>query len=152
MGLPTMREVQDGALVAIIRPFLGKDRTNRAISAGGRLVLSHSSTGEVMSQIKYGDELDGTHDTKLQVVVYEDADMREPEVDATARSADVFGTFFLTSGRGPEAVRPTWKTPRSGGIPRDFNLTADDDGLLGRPVLIMNQQGLPIGHGIIGRL
>lgn len=69
MGLPAMREVQDGALVAIIRPFLGKDRTERGISAGGRLLLSYSTTGEVLSQIKYEDELDGTQDTKLQVVV-----------------------------------------------------------------------------------
>ncbi|KAG9796285.1 hypothetical protein KCU88_g138, partial [Aureobasidium melanogenum] len=110
MGVPAMREVQDGALVAIIRPFLGKDRTERGISAGGRLLLSHSTTGEVLSQIKR------QHDW-----------------------------------RGPEAVRPTWKTPGSGRIPRDFNLTADNDGLLGRPVLIMDQQGLAIGHGIIGR-
>lgn len=71
MGLLLEPKPDSGGLVAVIRPFLvaTQEHTCRGSPFGGRLLLSHSRTGEILSAIKCEDELDNTNGTRLQVVV-----------------------------------------------------------------------------------
>ncbi|KIX97452.1 uncharacterized protein Z520_06904 [Fonsecaea multimorphosa CBS 102226] len=67
-------------------------------------------------------------------------------------SNPVFVRFALIAGAGPTVVSPDSRdSNHTHGLDRrDFDLTVDERGIVGREVDVANEQGQVLGRGIIG--
>ncbi|OAP55745.1 hypothetical protein AYL99_09897 [Fonsecaea erecta] len=146
------RHAPAGDLVAILHRIRDNNRLQTVSNTCWcRLLLSKSCQNEILGELRCEEPSHAKRfqGEKLNVTIWTYANEHFRSVPAKKPANPVFVRFALIAGAGPIVVSPS--SPDANGLGRrDFDLTADDRGIVGREVDVANEQGQVLGRGIIG--
>ncbi|KAH0829672.1 hypothetical protein FOPE_10791 [Fonsecaea pedrosoi] len=151
------RHAPAGDLVAILHRIQDDNRNRTAGNACWcRLLLSKSCGSEIVGELRCEEptQADKLQGQKLHVTIWTYANEHIHAAPARKQRVPnpVFARFPLVTGAGPTIVsrasRDTDGRDECGR--RDFDLTVDERGIVGREVDVTNEQGQVLGRGIIG--
>ncbi|KIW92574.1 uncharacterized protein Z519_06421 [Cladophialophora bantiana CBS 173.52] len=150
---PSPRDAPPGDLVAILHR-IRDDNQNQKVNntCWCRLLLSKTCRGEILGELR----CEGPSNSKkflgqkFNVTIWTYANEHAQSVPARRSHNPVFVRFAVIVGASPVVVCASSRDSLDGLGCGDFDLTANDRGIVGREVDVANEQGQVLGRGIIG--